>query len=93
MTSNSDNSYVEISIEDAPDKNQNKEILEIVCSPNLKHIAELQEDNHISLWSFYWSRKLSTDGKPIHIDNMIELQYFKQIYITLKGTLVYDVEH
>ncbi|KAF0519589.1 transient receptor potential cation channel subfamily V member 4-like [Gigaspora margarita] len=70
MASNSDKSYVEISVEDTPDKNQNKKILEFVCSPNLKHVAALHENNDISFWSIIDQGKLSTDGKPIHIGNI-----------------------
>ncbi|KAF0524640.1 transient receptor potential cation channel subfamily a member 1-like [Gigaspora margarita] len=63
MTSNPDNSYV-VSIE------ENKEILEIVCSPNLKHVAALHENNDISLWSITSQEKSLTNVKTIHIDNI-----------------------
>ncbi|KAF0541200.1 transient receptor potential cation channel subfamily a member 1-like [Gigaspora margarita] len=70
MTSNSNNSHVEISIEKVPDKNKNKKISEIVCSPNLKHVCALHENNDISLWSIVGLEKLLTNIKPIHIDNI-----------------------
>ncbi|KAF0461569.1 transient receptor potential cation channel subfamily a member 1-like [Gigaspora margarita] len=68
MASNSDNSHIEISIEKDSDKNKNKKILGIVCSPKLEHVAALHENNDITLWSIVSQEKLSTDGKPIHID-------------------------
>ncbi|KAF0383400.1 transient receptor potential cation channel subfamily a member 1-like [Gigaspora margarita] len=70
MTSYSDDSHVEIQIEDAPDKNKNKKILEIVCSPNLNHVAALHEDNHISLWSIVNQENFLANVKTIHIDNI-----------------------
>ncbi|CAG8692103.1 6941_t:CDS:2 [Dentiscutata erythropus] len=63
MTSNSD--IVQIPIEEIPDKN--KKILEIVCSPNLKHVAALDEDSNISLWSIISEEKLLTKVKTLHI--------------------------
>ncbi|KAF0524645.1 hypothetical protein F8M41_015097 [Gigaspora margarita] len=68
MTSNSDNSHVEISIEKVPDKY--KKILEITCSPKLEHVAALHEDNDISLWSIVSQEELLTNIKTINIDNI-----------------------
>ncbi|KAF0536923.1 transient receptor potential cation channel subfamily a member 1-like [Gigaspora margarita] len=73
MTSNSDNSYMEISMEEAINKTKNKKILEIVCSPNLKHVAALHKDNVISLWSIVSQESLEehlTIVKAIHIYNI-----------------------
>ncbi|RIB06366.1 hypothetical protein C2G38_2253262 [Gigaspora rosea] len=142
MTSNSENSQVELQIEEPLDKNKqieepldkNKKILEIVCSPNLKHVATLDEVinvNNINIWSINSYEGLLTHVKKIRIDNvrakkngerifaisnnqcvsislnrsdpynfrkdnsnawfcksMIELKYFKKIYITSKGKLI-----
>ncbi|CAG8786532.1 7094_t:CDS:2, partial [Dentiscutata erythropus] len=135
MASNSNDSHVEIPIVESPDTNknifetpdENKEILEIVCSPNLKHVAALDEDNNISLWPVSQEQLLMkirtnkngekifavSDYKYVSIshervnpynfkhmfftskDNiswvcksMIELKYFKKIYITLKSKLI-----
>ncbi|RIB19685.1 hypothetical protein C2G38_1247400 [Gigaspora rosea] len=63
MTSYSDDSHVEISIED-------KKILEIVCSPNLNHVAALHEDSVISLWSIVSHENFLENVKKIHIDNI-----------------------
>ncbi|RIB28351.1 hypothetical protein C2G38_2158113 [Gigaspora rosea] len=59
--------------EAALDKNKNKKILEIVCSPNLKHVAALHEDNDISL-CFILSQESKeeflTNVKTINIGNI-----------------------
>ncbi|KAF0383401.1 hypothetical protein F8M41_011786 [Gigaspora margarita] len=73
MTSYSDDSHVEIPIEDAPDKNKNKKILEIVCSPNLKHVAALHEDTSISLWSIVSQENFLANVKPILIQITLQL--------------------
>ncbi|KAF0541195.1 transient receptor potential cation channel subfamily a member 1-like [Gigaspora margarita] len=72
MTSSSDNSHVEISVVEPPDINKNK-ILEIACSPNLKYVAALYENNDISLWSIVSQEsqeELLTNIKTINIDNI-----------------------
>ncbi|KAF0452879.1 hypothetical protein F8M41_001860 [Gigaspora margarita] len=82
MTSNSDNSYMEISMEEAPDKNKNKKILEIVCSPNLKHVAALHEHNKISLWSIVSQESQQehlTNVMTINIDNFLRNEIIKII--------------
>ncbi|RIB06368.1 hypothetical protein C2G38_2148081 [Gigaspora rosea] len=71
MTSSS---YVEIPIEEALDKN--KEILEIVCSPNLKYIAVLDNDNNIS----FWSEEPLTNVNTIHIENINTKKKGKRIF-------------
>ncbi|KAF0452877.1 transient receptor potential cation channel subfamily a member 1-like [Gigaspora margarita] len=73
MTSNSDNTYVNISIEMDPNKNKNKKILEIVCSPKLEHIAALHANNDISLWSIVSqesNEELLTNVKTINLANI-----------------------
>ncbi|KAF0511006.1 transient receptor potential cation channel subfamily a member 1-like [Gigaspora margarita] len=67
MTSNSDDSYVEISVNETP---VNRQISEIACSPNLKHVAALHENNDISLWSIVSQEELLTKIKTINIDNI-----------------------
>ncbi|CAG8607899.1 4323_t:CDS:2 [Cetraspora pellucida] len=55
----SDISHV-IPMEGAPDKN--KKISEIVCSPNLKYVAALYEDDNISLWPIEQPDKIINIG-------------------------------
>ncbi|RIB30736.1 hypothetical protein C2G38_2151864 [Gigaspora rosea] len=64
MTSNSD---VKIPIEEAPDKNK---ILDIVCSPNMKHVATLDEINNISFWTVINQEQLLKKVKTVCIDNI-----------------------
>ncbi|KAF0333071.1 transient receptor potential cation channel subfamily a member 1-like [Gigaspora margarita] len=64
MTSNSD---VKITIEEAPDKNK---ILEIVCSPNMKHAATLDVANNISFWTTINQDQLLEKVKTVCIDNI-----------------------
>ncbi|CAG8814171.1 6685_t:CDS:2, partial [Dentiscutata erythropus] len=54
-------------MEEAPDKNK---ISEIVCSFNLKHVATLDEDSNISIWSTISQEEPLTHVKTIHIDNI-----------------------
>ncbi|CAG8782970.1 609_t:CDS:2, partial [Racocetra persica] len=62
MASKSDKSHL-ILIED-----KNKTILEIICSPNLKHVATLDEDSNISLWSIDSERLFAiSDNKYVSI--------------------------
>ncbi|CAG8531108.1 22329_t:CDS:2 [Dentiscutata erythropus] len=75
MISNSDNSHVKIPIEEAPDKS--RKILEIVCSPNMKHVAALDEDSNISLWT---QEQLLENKKTIHIDNICTKEKGKRIF-------------
>ncbi|RIB06376.1 hypothetical protein C2G38_523077 [Gigaspora rosea] len=73
MASSLDNSHVEISVEEAPYKIKNKKILEIVYSPNLKHVAALYENNDISLWSIVSQEsqeELLMNIMTIHFDNI-----------------------
>ncbi|RIB11418.1 hypothetical protein C2G38_2042691 [Gigaspora rosea] len=69
MTSNSDNPHVGISVE-PPDKNKNVKILELVCSPKLKYVSALYEENDIVLWSIDSQEQRLTKVKTIHIDNI-----------------------
>ncbi|RIB14683.1 hypothetical protein C2G38_1636067 [Gigaspora rosea] len=64
MTSNLD---VKIPIEEATDKNK---ILEIVCSPNMKHVATLDEVNNISFWTTINQEQFFEKVKTICIDNI-----------------------
>ncbi|CAG8615953.1 6438_t:CDS:2 [Dentiscutata erythropus] len=65
MTSSS---HVEIPIEGDPDKN--KKILEIVCSPNLMHVAALDKDSNIGFWSIINQEESLTNVNSIHIDDI-----------------------
>ncbi|KAF0524633.1 transient receptor potential cation channel subfamily a member 1-like [Gigaspora margarita] len=78
MTSNSGNPDVKIPIEEVPDKN--KEILEIICSPNLKHVATLDEDSSISLWTIISQEQLLTKVKTFHIGNYYNKINGKRIF-------------
>ncbi|KAF0502925.1 transient receptor potential cation channel subfamily a member 1-like [Gigaspora margarita] len=64
MTSNSD---VKIPIEEAPDENK---ILDIVCSPNMKHVATLDEINNISFWNTINQEKLLEKVKTVRNENI-----------------------
>ncbi|RIB02717.1 hypothetical protein C2G38_853007 [Gigaspora rosea] len=70
MTSNSDKPDITIPIEEVPDQNKNKTILEIVCSPKLKHVATLDEDSNISFWSIVGQEESLTNVNSIHINNI-----------------------
>ncbi|RIB14679.1 hypothetical protein C2G38_2194396 [Gigaspora rosea] len=61
------NSNVKIPIEEAPDKNK---ILEIVCSPNMKHAATLDEVSNISFWPTINQEQLLEKVKTDRIDNI-----------------------
>ncbi|KAF0507607.1 transient receptor potential cation channel subfamily a member 1-like [Gigaspora margarita] len=75
MTSDSD---VKIPIEEAPDKNK---ILKIVCSPNMKHVATLDEiKNNISFWSTNNQEQRLKKVRTIHIDNMLTNKNFEKIF-------------
>ncbi|KAF0524635.1 hypothetical protein F8M41_015089 [Gigaspora margarita] len=78
MASSSDNIDVKIPIEEVSDKN--KEILEIICSPNLKHLATLDEDNCISLWSIISQEQFLTKVKTFHIGNYYNKINGKRIF-------------
>ncbi|CAG8639621.1 25318_t:CDS:2 [Dentiscutata erythropus] len=78
MTSNSDNFHLKIPVEEIPDKN--KKISEIVCSPNLKHVAALREDNYISFWSNLNKEEPLTNVKTIRNDNIHTKEYGGKIF-------------
>ncbi|RIB23559.1 hypothetical protein C2G38_830734 [Gigaspora rosea] len=67
MTSKLDNSHLKIPIEEASDKNK---FLKIVCSPNIKYVATLNEDSSISLWSIVNQEKSLLNIKTIYPDNI-----------------------
>ncbi|RIB06364.1 hypothetical protein C2G38_523235 [Gigaspora rosea] len=74
MTSDSGNPDVIIPID------KNKEILEIICSHNLKHVATLDEDNSISLWSIISQEQFLTKVKTLHIGNIYNTKNGKRIF-------------
>ncbi|KAF0485002.1 transient receptor potential cation channel subfamily a member 1-like [Gigaspora margarita] len=62
------------------DKNKYKKILEIVCSSNLKHVAVLDEDDNISLWTIITQKKLLQSVEAIHIDNICPKENSERIF-------------
>ncbi|KAF0363846.1 transient receptor potential cation channel subfamily a member 1-like [Gigaspora margarita] len=73
MASISDNSQVKVqidpnTIEETLDKNTTKNILEIVCSPEMKYIAALSKEKDISLWSIVNEEQYLKYEKEIFID-------------------------
>ncbi|CAG8506128.1 2650_t:CDS:2 [Scutellospora calospora] len=72
----SDNSYVQIQVENeittgkTPDKNTLKKFSEIVCSPNMQHVAVLDEDCNITFWFIDIKNKSPKNVKIINIDNI-----------------------
>ncbi|CAG8711379.1 29040_t:CDS:1, partial [Racocetra persica] len=60
----SDSSHVKIPIE------ANKKISEIVCSPNLKYVASLDENGNISLWPIIGQKQSLENEKTINIGNI-----------------------
>ncbi|CAG8577347.1 6375_t:CDS:2, partial [Scutellospora calospora] len=65
----SDSSYVRIQFEDEI-ANEIKKISEIVCSPNMKHVAALDEDSNISFWSIDNEDQSPKKVNTIHIDTI-----------------------
>ncbi|KAF0511024.1 nucleopolyhedrovirus p10 family protein [Gigaspora margarita] len=82
MTSKLDNSHLKIPIEEASDKNK---ILKIVCSPNIKYVATLNENSSISLWSIVNQEKYLLYIKTIYPDNIkiINFETEKEVSLTL----------
>ncbi|RIB28865.1 hypothetical protein C2G38_1335459 [Gigaspora rosea] len=73
MTSIFDNSQVNVqidpdTIEETLDKNTTKNILEIVCSPEMKYIVALSKEKCISLWSIVNEEQNLKYEKEIFID-------------------------
>ncbi|CAG8452319.1 1779_t:CDS:2 [Scutellospora calospora] len=64
----SDNFSVQIQVEEI--KNEIKKFSKIVCSPNMKHVAALDEDSNISFWSIESKDQFPEKVKTIHIDNI-----------------------
>ncbi|CAG8805508.1 10343_t:CDS:2, partial [Racocetra persica] len=91
MTSKPHNFHVKIPIEEA-----NKKISKIACSPNMKHVAALHEDNYVSLWSIDSQRNHLENEKTIKIytkaigERIFAISDYKHVAISLDRNKPYN---